>query len=139
MTGPAVDAGVGEGRMGRIRSEILVGNRKRWTLFDLGARHSYIVSAAAAALGVQDLPVQRTTTLGGKMHTVRQVCLVFAEVDGHPLDFEANVIDEIGRDRDGQRIEVLLGALAMQAWGVKLDPQNERVDWSHFSTDLVEF
>ena len=94
---------------------------------------------AAATLDVKDLPVQRTTALGGKTHTVRQVCLVFADVDGHPLDFEANVVDEIGSDEDGRRIEVLFGALAMQAWGLKLDPKNERIDWSHFSTDLVEF
>ena len=125
--------------MGRIRGEIAVGGQKRWTLFDSGARHSYIVSDAAAALGVKDLPVQRTTALGGKTHTVRQVCLVFANVEDHALDFEANVVDEIGNDEDGRRIEVLFGALTMQAWGLKLDPQRERVDWSHFSTDLVEF
>jgi hypothetical protein len=48
-------------------------------------------------------------------------------------------VEEIGTDEDGRRIEVLFGALAMQAWGLKLDPQSERVDWSRFSTDLVEF
>jgi hypothetical protein len=125
--------------MGRIRSDILINGHKRWALYDSGARHSYIVDDAAATLDVKDLPVQRTTALGGKTHTVRQVCLVFADVDGHPLDFEANVVDEIGSDEDGRRIEVLFGALAMQAWGLQLDPQNERIDWSHFSTDLVEF
>lgn len=58
---------------------------------------------------------------------------------GHQLHFEANVVEEIGKDEDGRRIEVLFGALAMQAWGLKRDPPRERLDWSHFSTDLVEF
>jgi hypothetical protein len=125
--------------MGRIRGEIVVGGQKRWTLFDSGARHSYIVADAASPSDIKSLLVERTMALGGKSHRVRQVCLVFAEVEGHSLDFEANVVEEIGRDEDGRRIEVLFGALAMQAWGLKLDPQSERVDWSHFSTDLVEF
>ena len=125
--------------MGRIRRDMTISGQPRWTLFDSGARHSYLVADVAGTLDVKDLPTPRTTALGAKTHTVRQVCLVFADVEGHPLDFEANVVAEIGKDEDGRRIEVLLGALAMQAWGVRLDPQNERVDWSHFSTDLVEF
>jgi hypothetical protein len=67
------------------------------------------------------------------------MCLVFARVEGYSLDFEANVVEDIGKNEDGRRIEVLFGALAMQAWGLKLDPQSERIDWSNFSTDLVEY
>lgn len=125
--------------MGRIRGEIVVGGQKRWTLFDSGARHSYIMADAAPPSDIKSLLVERTMALGVTSHRVRQVCLVFAEVEGHLLDFEANVMEEIGRDEDGGRIEVHFGALAMQAWGLKLDPQSERVNWSHFSTDLVEF
>ena len=106
---------------------------------DSGARHSYIVTDAAPPSDIKSLLVERTMALGGKSPRVRQVCLVLAEVEGHLLDFEANVVEEIGRDEDGRRIEVLFGALAMQAWDLRLAPQSERVDWSHFSTDLVEF
>jgi hypothetical protein len=124
--------------MGRIRGEIVVGGKKRWTLFDSGVRHSYIVADAAPAADVKALPVELVTALGGRRHNVRQVCLVFAEVEGHSLHFEANVVEEIADDKDGRRIEVLFGALAMQAFGLKLDLGNERLDWSHFSTELVE-
>jgi hypothetical protein len=124
--------------MGRIRGEIVVGGRKRWTLFDSGARHSYIVADAAPPADVKTLPVERPVALGGRTHKVGQVCLVFAEVEGHSLDFQANVVEEIANDEDGRRIEVLFGALAMQAFGLKLDLKNERLDWSHFSTELVE-
>jgi hypothetical protein len=108
-------------------------------LLDSGARHSYIVADAAPASDVKPLPAERTMALGGRSHTVREVCLVFARVEGHSLDFEANVVDEIGKDEDGRRIEVLFGALAMQAWSLKLDPPRERLDWSNVSTDCVEF
>jgi hypothetical protein len=124
--------------MGRIRGEIVVGGKKRWTLFDSDARHSYIVADAAPPADVKFLPAERVTALGGRTHKVRQVCLVFAEVEGHRLDFAANVLEEIADDEDGRRIEVLFGALAMQAFGLKLDLKNERLDWSHFSTELVE-
>ncbi len=125
--------------MGRVRGEIVVGGQKRWTLFDSGARHSYIVADAVPQADIKSLLVERTMALGGKSHRVRQVCLAFAEVEGHLLDFEANVVEEMDRDVRDRRIEVLFGALAMQAWGLKLDPPSERVNWSHFSTDFVEF
>ncbi len=84
--------------MGRIRGEIAVGGQKRWTLYGSGARHSYIVADAALPSDMKSLLVERTMALGGKSHRVRQVCLVFAEVEGHLLDFEANIVEEIGRD-----------------------------------------
>ena len=125
--------------MGRIRVELEVNGRKRWTLFDSGARYSYIVRDAAKGLGFLRLPTARTTALGGQTHKVRDVCLVPAKVDGHPIEFQAGVLKEIGRDEDGRRIEVLFGAIAMQLWNIKLDPKNERLDLSHFAPDFVEF
>ena len=58
---------------------------------------------------------------------------------GHPLEFQASVIDEIGVDEDGKQIEVLFGAIAMQLWGIRLDLQNELLDFSQYTTDFVEF
>ena len=45
----------------------------------------------------------------------------------------------IGQDEDGRVIDVLFGALPMQLWGIRLDPQNEVLDLSHFTRDFVEF
>ena len=64
---------------------------------------------------------------------------MFANIEGHQLEFQASVIDDIGQDEDGRLIEVLVGAIAMQLWGIRLDPQNECLDFSHFTTDFVEF
>ncbi len=125
--------------MGRIRSEIDVRGRKCWTLFDSGARNSYIVRNAAGGLDLQKLPEPRITALGGRSHEIDEVCLVFANVEGHPVEFHANVVAEIGSDEDGHAIEILFGALAMQLWNIKLDPRAERLDLSHISTNFVEF
>ena len=126
-------------RVGRIRQNIDVSGKNRWTLFDSGARYSYIVRDATEGLVVQKLPSPRISGLGGKTHRVNEMCVVFARVDGHTLEFQASVIDEIGNDEDGRRIDVLFGAIAMQLWGIRLDLQNERLDLSHLATDFVEF
>ena len=125
--------------MGRIRTEISVRGKRCWTLFDSGARYSYIKREAAKDLDLKPLESPRTSALGGKVHRVDQICLVFAEVEGRKLEFQASVIDEIGQDEDGRSIDVLFGALAMQLWGIRLDPQNERLDLAHFTHDFVEF
>ncbi|MBI3466907.1 MAG: retropepsin-like domain-containing protein [Planctomycetes bacterium] len=125
--------------MGRVRTEITVNGKKCWTLFDSGARNSYILRETAAELDTKKLSSPRSSALGGKVHKVDEVCLVFAEIDGHKLEFRASVVDEIGTDEDGRAIDVLFGAIAMQLWGIKLDLQSERLDLSHFATDFVEF
>ena len=49
------------------------------------------------------------------------------------------VIDHIGKDDDGKQIEVLFGAFAMQQWGIRLIPELEKLDLSHYPTEFVEF
>ena len=125
--------------MGRIRTGIQINGRDCWTLFDSGARNNYIVPIAVSGNDLKDLPVRRTTGLGGKEHQVDQSCHVFAKVEGHWVELHAGVVDEIGRDEDGKPIEVLFGALSMQEWGIRLDVPNERLDLSLYSTNFVEF
>jgi hypothetical protein len=125
--------------VGRIRMEMEVEGKPRWTLFDSGARYSYITRDAAAGLHVVQLPKTRETALAGRKHSIEHVGLVLAELEGHHLEFQANVIDQIGTDEDGRNVEVLFGAIAMQLWGIKLDPPNERLDLTHFADDFVEF
>jgi hypothetical protein len=130
---------VGPTIMGRIRIDVEIDGRHCWTLFDSGARNSYITRAAAEGLDRKVLPQPRQSKLGGSTHEVKEVCLLVANVEGHPLEFQASVIDAIGQDEDGREIDVLFGALAMQLWGIRLDLQNERLDFSHFAHDFLEF
>lgn len=125
--------------MGRIRTNIDINGGSCWTLFDSGARNSYIVRQSIGDLAVRDLPAGRSTALGGKEHSITQVCIVIAQVEGHWLEFLASVLEEIGKDEDGRSIDVLFGALAMQEWGIRLDLPNERLDLSRYTREFVEF
>jgi hypothetical protein len=42
------------------------------------------------------------------------------------------VIDTIGNDEDAKPIQVLFGALAMQQWGIRLVPEEERLDLTRY-------
>lgn len=62
-----------------------------------------------------------------------------AEVEGRPISTHVMVIDKIGNDEDGKPIEVLFGALAMQQWGIRPVPDEEKLDMSHYPDEFVEF
>ena len=98
--------------MGRIREMIDVDGRKCWTLFDSGARNTYIIPAVAELL--KTLPTPRTirTALGGAVKETNTEALLHAEIEGHKISAHALVINEIGNDENGRPIEILFGALA---------------------------
>jgi hypothetical protein len=116
-----------------------INGKRRWTLLDSGARHTYIAAAAAKGLDVRRLDVPQTALLGGKPHRIDRLCVLLADIEGHSVETLARVIDEIGKDEDGKPIQVLFGALSMQEWGIRLDVPNERIDWTHYTREFVEF
>ena len=61
-------------------------------------------------------------SLGGKIHDVVLDCRLVCLVEGLPIRTNARVLEEIGSDEEGKRIEILIGALAMQEWGIRLIP-----------------
>ena len=125
--------------MGRIRQLIAVDGRKCWTLFDSGARNTYIVPEVAAGLSTTTLPRPTYTKLGGETKVSSQASVLTGEVQGKPFHTEAMVIDRIGVDEEGKEIEILFGALAMQQWGIRLVPAEEKLDLSHYPEEFVEF
>lgn len=125
--------------MGRIRQMINVQGRESWTLFDTGARNTYIVPAVASVLTTADVSHPIRMALGGAVREINTTALLEAEVEGLPIVTHAMVIDHIGKDDDGKPIEVLFGALAMQQWGIRLIPEHEALDMSHYPTEFVEF
>jgi len=77
--------------------------------------------------------------LGGNVKETNETALLEAEVEGRLISTHAMVINEIGRDEDGKDIEILFGALAMQQWGIRLIPDQEKLDLSHYPEEFVEF
>lgn len=79
------------------------------------------------------------TALGGEVRETKTAAILEAEIQSHPISTHALVIDEIGKDEDGKPIEILFGALAMQQWGIRPIPDEERLDLSHYPDEFVEF
>lgn len=118
---------------------ILVDGRECWTLFDTGARNTYVVPSVAQILKTAQTPGTIRTALGGAVREINTAALLEAQVPGRPISTHALVIDEIGSDEEGMRIEVLFGALAMQQWGIRPISDEERLDLSHYPEEFVEF
>jgi hypothetical protein len=125
--------------MGRIRQNIRVKGKKFWTLFDTGARNTYIVPAVASRLATAKLGKPFRSALGGKVKTATQGAFLIAWLEGKKVFTHAMVIDEIGKDDEGKSIDVLFGALAMQQWGIRPIPDEERLDLTHYPKEFVEF
>lgn len=125
--------------MGRIHEAIQVRGRDCWTMFDSGARNSYIVPAVAALVPTSQLEQPFRSRLGGSIKEAKQAAHLDALVEGRRVSFHAMVVDNIGDDEDGLPIEVLFGALAMQQWGVRLVPEQEKLDLTHYPEEFLEF
>jgi hypothetical protein len=118
---------------------IKVDGHEFWTMFDTGARNSYVVPAVAEFLTTAQPPHPIRTALGGEIKQTNRTALLQAEVEGHPISTHALVVEDIGLDEDGRPVQILFGALAMQQWGIRPVPDEERLDLTHYPKEFVEF
>jgi hypothetical protein len=125
--------------MGRIRQMINVRGRDCWTLFDTGARNTYLIPDVAAALTTSRMQHPFHSAIGGQVRETYESAVLEAEVEGRPISTHAIVVDEIGHDENGTPIEILFGALAMQQWGIRPIPDEEKLDLSRYPKEFLEF
>ena len=125
--------------MGRIRQMIKVDGRECWTLFDTGARNTYVVQTVAQLLSTSKTSRPFRSAIGGHIKETDMMALLEAEIEGRLVSTHAMVIAEIGSDEDGTPIEILFGALAMQQWGIRPIPDEERLDLSNYPKEFLEF
>jgi len=125
--------------MGRIRQMIAVDGRECWTLFDSDARNTYVIPTVADLLKTSTTPRTIRTALGGTIKETNTEAVLHANIEGHPISTYSLVTPSIGNDEDGTPIEILFGALAMQQWGIKLNPPDERLDLSNYPEEFLEF
>ena len=125
--------------MGRVREHIKVKGKKCWTLFDTGARNTYVVPRVAAHLVTSKLQEPFRSSLGGGVKEAKKTAILDAVIEGCRVAALAMVIDRIGEDEDGKPIDILFGALAMQNWGIRPIPDEEKLDMSHYPKEFVEF
>ena len=108
-------------------------------MFDTGVRSTYVVPPVTEKLRMAQTPHPIRTVLSGRVKVTTCTALLQAEVQGHLVSTHALVVDEIGKDEDGRRIEILFGALAMRQWGIRPVPDEERLDLSHYPEEFAEF
>ena len=125
--------------MERIKQTIKVDGIECWTLFDTGARNTFVTSSVAQVLTTTPMPHAVRTALGGEIKETSTATVLQAEIEGHPISTHALVLETIGKDEDGKAIEILFGALAMQQWGIRPVPDEERLDLTHYPEEFVEF
>ena len=125
--------------MRRVRANVVVAERNCWTLFDTGARNTYVVQDIATLLPIFELERVEPVSLGGEVHRVKEECRLVCLVEGLPVRAHARVLDEIGVDEEERRIEILIGALTMQEWGIRPVPDEERLDMTHYPKGFIEF
>ena len=80
--------------MGRIRQLIAVDGRKCWTLFDSGARNTYVIPSVAELLNTSQTPRPIKTALGGGIKVTNTEAVLHANIEGHPISTYALVIPE---------------------------------------------
>jgi len=125
--------------MGRIKKMIEVDGQHCWTIFDTGSRNNYIVEDMAKNLTKIELKEAQQVNLGGKTHVVLQECVMNSIIEEKSVVGLARILDEIGFDEEGRKIEVLIGALTMQEWGIIPVPEKETIDMTHYPKEFVEF
>ena len=125
--------------MGRVKEEIRVNGQRFWTLFDSGSRNTYITPEVASHFAKVKLDKVRAVDLGGRTHRLKNIVILKAKVEDKPVEINAYVIDRVGLDEKGREIHILLGALAMQQWGIELNLKKEQLDLTHYPKEFIEF
>jgi len=125
--------------MARVRANVVIAGRNHWALFDTGARNTYVVQDVASFLPTIELDKPEPVALGGRTYRVVRGCHLTCLVEGLPVWTHARVLEEMGTDEEGKRIEILIGALTMQEWGIRPIPAEERLDMSRYPKEFIEF
>jgi len=98
-----------------------------------------VIPSVAKALRTEPTPRTFRTALGGGIKETNTEAHLHAEIQGHQISTYALVVEDIGKDEEGIAIEILFGALAMQQWGIRPVPDEERLDLTHYPEEFVEF
>jgi len=96
-------------------------------LFDTGAVLTYVREHLLTFVPRKPAVEPFRVALGGRSIEVRELCLVGGRIEGLAFDTDAVPVQELGR-ADGHELDVIIGALAMERWEIKLDPRTGTLD-----------
>ena len=113
--------------MGRIREHIKVNGHTFWTLFDTGARNTYVVPEVASLLATTKLEKPFRSRLGGSVKKTTKAALLVAQVQRHRISTNAMVVSEIGNDEEGKQFGLQIDRAACRHFRKRF---LQRLAWS---------
>lgn len=125
--------------MGRVFAEVQLDGQELWAIFDTGSRNSYVVRSSVVGLPTQPVSPPQKVGLGGTTRVLTEGCNINATIESKRVFFQAFILDDMGTDLAGRPIQMIFGALAMQQWGIRPLPDEERLDLSHYSEEWIEY
>jgi hypothetical protein len=112
--------------MARTFRDIQIGGKEAFALFDTGSFRSYVREAFASNIR-QKVPSFKVG-LGGHTLELDEACLLTCAIEGLGFDVTAYPVEELGKDERGREIDLIIGATAMEEWGLIPDPRTGSID-----------
>lgn len=116
--------------MGRIVKDIIVDGKIRQAIFDSGSVVSYVTEKALpeSAVCINVSPI--TSRVAGSTHQLTKRCFIPSKLDGKDFDFDAFVIDKLGKvqEKGDVDLDFLIGAATMEEWSISINPKEQTVD-----------
>jgi len=75
--------------MGRIFATIQIDGKQCRTLFDSGAKNTYVSAGTAEGLARTHLPVARPASPRGRLHYAAEICCLVGTLEGKPIEMDA--------------------------------------------------
>lgn len=113
--------------MARIIKTIEIEGQPAVALFDTGAIYTYVRAALVRHAPGRAVTQPARVALGGREIEIWELRLIEGKIEG--LDFFADAVpvEEIGKV-NGHDLDVLIGALTMERWEIRLDPKSGTLD-----------
>jgi hypothetical protein len=109
--------------MARIIKTIEVEGQSAVALFDTGVTDTYVRSSLVASALRRSLPRPVCVVLGDQKIQLRELCLIQGRIEGLDFFTTAVPLEQLGR-ADGYDLDVIIGALTMNQWELRLDPNS---------------
>ena len=124
--------------MARTFKDMKIEGKEAFVLFDTGSLRSYVSKEFASDTRQEVLPFK--VGLGGKSFELDEVCLLNCAIEGLGFDIKAYPVEEIGNDERGREIGAIIGATAMEEWGLIPNPRTGEIDLTLLrKREFVEF
>lgn len=112
--------------MARTFNNIQIEGKEAFVLFDTGSIRSYVRKEFASQVRQRTIPF--TVGLGGGTFEINESCLLNCAIEGLQFDIKAHPLKEIGTDEKGRKIDAIIGAVAMEEWGLTPNPRTGSID-----------